>query len=423
MPKKPGFGTICSMSTVLHVLSQRPSLTGSGITLDALVRHGRQAGFDQHVVVGVPSDDPSPSIADLGRDRIHPLVFGTGRLPFQLPGMSDVMPYASTVFSAMTEGQIDRYRDAWMDHLQRVIRTVSPALIHSHHLWLVSSLLKDVAPQIPVVTQCHATGFRQMELCPHLAEGVRRGCARNDRFVVLHRGHAEELARKLELSGERVHVVGAGFREELFHARGRKPGSGSQLLYSGKYSVAKGLPNLLDAFDSLVAKDRNVVLHVAGSGSGEEADRLRDRMLSMGPAVVLHGQLSQEELAALMRRCDVCILPSFFEGLPLVLVEAFACGCRLVATALPGIEEQLAPRLGDALELVRPPAMSDVDTPMADELPGFTSRLRLAIEASLEAPPPGDPRERKPDAIRCFGWRAVFDRVEEVWRQLLPGLA
>ena len=44
--------------TVLHVLSQRPSLTGSGITLDALVRHSLP-GWQQHAVVGVPAAAPN----------------------------------------------------------------------------------------------------------------------------------------------------------------------------------------------------------------------------------------------------------------------------------------------------------------------------------------------------------------------------
>jgi glycosyltransferase involved in cell wall biosynthesis len=172
-------------------------------------------------------------------------------------------------------------------------------------------------------------------------------------------------------------------------------------------------------FESLVAGGRSCALHIAGSGAGREADTLRARMLALAPRVTLHGQLPQRELAVLMRRCEVCVLPSFYEGLPLVLVEAFACGCRLVATALPGIEEQLAPRLGDAIELVRPPAMSGVDTPEPGQLPGFTLRLRTAVEGALDSPPLGDPRQSRPSAIQSFSWQAVFDRVEAVWRQLL----
>ena len=57
-------------------------------------------------------------------------------------------------------------------------------------------------------------------------------------------------------------------------------------------------------------------------------------MEDLVPLVTMHGQLDQPALADLMRRCAVCVLPSFYEGVPLVLVEAAACGCRLVSTDL-----------------------------------------------------------------------------------------
>ncbi|MCA8945876.1 MAG: glycosyltransferase family 4 protein, partial [Planctomycetes bacterium] len=77
---------------VLHLLSQRPLLTGSGITLDALVRHAAAVGWEQRVVVGVPQGESS-SVGDLPTEHIHPLHFGGEALDFHVPGMSDVMPY------------------------------------------------------------------------------------------------------------------------------------------------------------------------------------------------------------------------------------------------------------------------------------------------------------------------------------------
>jgi glycosyltransferase involved in cell wall biosynthesis len=111
-----------------------------------------------------------------------------------------------------------------------------------------------------------------------------------------------------------------------------------------------------------------------------------------------------------------------YEGLPLVLVEAFACGCRLVATALQGIVDNLAPALGDALDLVQPPTMEGIDTPVADEMPEFTARLGAAIRRSLDAEPLGDPAMSRPRAVSQFTWEAVFKRVEAIWLDLL-GLA
>jgi glycosyltransferase involved in cell wall biosynthesis len=402
------------MRRILHVLSQRPSLTGSGITLEALVRHAGAAGWDQCTVIGAPHDEAEPEVGGLPEERIRPLRFGSGELDFSVPGMSDVMPYPSTRFSSMTERQIAAYRRAWERHLREAVSSFRPDLVHSHHIWILSSLLKDIDPGLPVVTQCHATGFRQMKLCPHLAEVVISGCARNDRFLVLHGGHAGELERTLEVPAGRIRTVGAGYREDLFHARGAAAERGGQILYTGKYSAAKGLPWLLEAVDRLSGSVPGLELHVAGSGAGEEAETLRARMAAMSPRVVLHGQIGQAALADLMRRCAVCVLPSFYEGVPLVLVEALACGCRIVATDLPGIRSELAPALGKALTMVPLPPLRSVDVPDPAGLPAFVDGLESALRSALEQPSPADP-----GALEPFRWSAVFRRVEEVWRELL----
>jgi glycosyltransferase involved in cell wall biosynthesis len=403
---------------ILHVLSQRPSLTGSGVTLEAMVRHAADAGHEQAVVVGVPADDPHPEVGGLASDRIHSLAFGIAPLDFPVPGMSDVMPYASTRFSALTAEQVAIYRRSWADHLRKVVEHFQPDTIHSHHVWLMSSLLKDIAPDTPVTVQCHATGLRQMELCPHLVDVVRSGCRRVDALTVLHRGHAQQLEHCLGIAADRIYWVGAGYRDDLFFAPSSIPDPA--LLYVGKYGAAKGLPWLLDAFERLATRRPGLRLHIAGGGSGEEAEALRRRMDRLAPAVVQHGQLTQSQLAELARRSTVCVLPSFYEGLPLVLVEALACGCRLVATRLPGIVEELAPRFGEALALVDPPRLEAVDRPLPDDTPAFVDRLADAIEKALEAQPIGDPTRSMPDALRYFSWRAVYDRVESVWRALQP---
>lgn len=409
---------------ILHLLSQRPSRTGSGVTLDSLVRLGQRGGWRQQALLGVPVSETHPVLGDLEPENIHPVFFsdaagddpGQTSLPaleFPVAGMSDVMPYTSSVWSTLTADQLGAYRRTWRDHLQRVIDSFQPDLIHTNHIWLLSSLVKDIAPTIPVVANCHATGLRQMELCPHLKEEVIAGCRRIDRFCVLRRDHQSQLAATLDIPADRIVITGAGYRDELFFP-GPVPASKSeQLLYIGKYSAAKGLPWLLDAVESLSPARPGLRLHVAGSGAGPEADDLRRRLETMAPVVVRHGQLGQPALADLMRRCEICVLPSFYEGVPLVLVEAAACGCRIVSTALPGVREQIAPFLGDRLGLVPLPRLAEVDRPVPEDLPRFTADLADTLEQALLAGPVS-----LPDLSR-FTWSAVFGRVEKIWRDLI----
>ena len=385
-------------------------MTGSGITLDALVRHASSADWDQRVVVGVPADDPSPEVGGLDSRDIFSLRFETPELPFPIPGMSDVMPYRSTRWSDMSPCQLEQYRQAWRRRLGPVLDEFTPDVIHCHHLWILGSMVKDLSPDTPVISHCHATGLRQMQLCPHLAENVRKGCRRNEAFAVLHSDHARQLRQELTIPEARIEVVGAGFREDLFFNRGRPAQFPPSLLYVGKYAHAKGLPWLLDAFERIRLGQPEVELHIAGSGAGPESEALGRRMQGMAPRVILHGNLDQAELASLMRQSTVCVLPSFYEGVPLVLVEALACGCRLVATDVPGVEETIAPRIPDGvIEVVPRPRLEGPDTPVAEDLPAFTTNLVSAIERSLSAPtPPMIP-------LPSFTWKAVFDRVEGLW--------
>jgi glycosyltransferase involved in cell wall biosynthesis len=398
---------------VLHVLAQRPSRTGSGTTLDALVRAADARGFEQAALVGSPADDPSPAVGELPPERVHALLFHagdrTGAVPFAVPGMSDVMPYVSSVWSELTPDEVDLYREAWRAKLSVVVEDFAPDLIHVHHTWIVASLIKDVAPAVPVVMHGHGTGLNQLAQCAHLAEEVRAGCARNEALCVLHDEHAARYATELGYDPGRIHVVGAGFREELFHDRDRGAGAGT-LLYAGKLSRAKGVPWLLDAFDVLRAQRPRVRLELAGGGAGPEADAIRSRVAETEGCTAL-GALSPDDLAARMRTASIFVLPSLAEGLPLVLVEAAACGCRLVASDLPGTRA-LVNVLRERLHLVNDVPRSSTAHENRREQP-FTQALVEGLTGALEA---GEPKGEA--SLQAFQWSSVFVRVEAVWRRV-----
>jgi len=383
-----------------------------------LAEHAAAAGWKQAAVVGVPPEEAECAIEGV---ELHPVVFSGSDLPFAVPGMSDVMPYTSSRFSELTEDQLADYRAVFAEHIAAVVHDFRPDVIHSHHVWILSSILKDIAPSIPVVTHCHATGLRQMDLCPHLKDAVVRGVRRNERFVVLHEDHRRTLVHELEIPADRIRVVGAGYRDKVFSV-GTPQAEPIRFVYAGKFAEAKGLPALLDAFARIHEVHPDWELHVAGAGGGSAADLIRTRMRNMAPAVTLHGMLSQDALAELFRSCQIFVLPSFYEGLPLVLVEAFASGCSLISTDLSGIREGLAPHLGDRIRLVAPPPMRGPDEPVPEGLEGFVGRLQAAMEGVA-----ADVVDRPTTAVAAkvlepFTWAAVFSRIERSWRDAIAPL-
>ncbi len=382
-------------------------LTGSGVTLDALARHAHDRGWQQHFLVGSPANAGASSIAGLPARSIDQVSFERPPLEYSVVGMSDAMPYPSRTFSSLSPRELTTYKDTWRDAVANVVAKFGPDVIHCHHVWLLSSLIADVT-SVPVVMHCHGTGLRQLELCPHLSEEVTEGCRRNARVLALHHQQATRLLEVLRLPEERVSVVGAGYREGVFSSDGSEVRLARTIVYAGKLSRAKGVMPLLDAIAGL----EDTTLHIAGGGVGDEAEEIRVRAAELGGKVILHGRLEQDALARLLRQSAVFVLPSFYEGLPLVVIEALACGCQAVATELPGLVQEIAPHVGETLELVEMPTLIGPDRPVPEELPTFVLNLRVALQAALSKSGP------VPSLAR-FTWRQVFDQVEQAWHAVL----
>jgi glycosyltransferase involved in cell wall biosynthesis len=113
------------------------------------------------------------------------------------------------------------------------------------------------------------------------------------------------------------------------------------------------------------------------------------------------------------------VLPSFFEGLPLVLLEAMACGCRIVTTDLPGAKELFALPHPSMVRMVELPALETVDRPYKADEPLLEERLAEALEASIaDVVNRVEPDQKYIRKITgSFTWEGIFARIESVYRQ------
>lgn len=112
-----------------------------------------------------------------------------------------------------------------------------------------------------------------------------------------------------------------------------------QLLSVGRLHVVKDHQFLLRACQAL--KDRGLPISCWIAGDGPERFRLQQliRELDLENEVTLLGHVARQNLAPLYRAADLVVLTSRSEGVPVVLMEAMAHNCLVLAPAITGIPE------------------------------------------------------------------------------------
>lgn len=180
---------------------------------------------------------------------------------------------------------------------------------------------------------------------------------------------------------DRLVVVRCGVDTERFvpaPSNGDVPTAGPlRVLCVGRLVADKGQGVLLDAIARL--RDRGVGVEATFIGDGEARAQLERRTdtLKLTSSVRFLGSVGQDRIVAAYRAADVMCLPSFAEGIPVVLMEALACGVPVVTTHIMGIPELV--RDGENGLLV-PPGRADA---LADALGALAADRERRVAMGL----------------------------------------
>lgn len=249
----------------------------------------------------------------------------------------------------------------------RSIITVHDVVLHRHGAWYA-------AREGALGARTRRTRFRVMRALERMA--IHRAA----RLIVPSRVTAREVEETLGVPRGRITVIplaaAARFtatpsaRDEEIRARRRLPQR--YLLHVGGADVRKRLPELVAAFDAVARDDQELALVLVGPIVDDGAEDLRRAIdaAAARPRIVVTGPVPDDELPALYRGALALVLATRHEGFGLPVLEAFACGVPVVATAADAVAEVA----GDAALLV------PVDAPasLADAVRGVLGDAALA---------------------------------------------
>lgn len=256
--------------------------------------------------------------------------------------------------------------------LHALLRTEKPDVVHVHNTFMMMSPSVYEAcwdAGIPVVQTLHnyrllCPGWslsRNGEVCEEclnhgLWRGVWHGCYRDSKLMTaavalmlqVHRtkgtwnksidGYVAltNFARKKfiqgGLPGPAVHVKPNFLADDP----GERTSEGRSVLFIGRLSAEKGVKVLVEAWKKISAPIPLVIM-----GDGPLRHLLEAEAPTRGLAnITFTGWRTRDEILVAMKQASVVVIPSvWYEGFPMTLVEAFACGTPVICSNLGGLGE------------------------------------------------------------------------------------
>jgi starch synthase len=303
-------------------------------------------------------------------------------------------------------------------------------LVHSH-TWYANTagLLAGLVHGIPHVITAHSLEPRRPWKAEQLGGGYRLSSWAErtaylaaDAVIAVSNGmRTDVLDAYPDLDPARVHVVGNGVDAQAYRpiddpdtvrALGVDPDR-PYALFVGRITRQKGVVHLLAAAEQL-PPEAGLVLCAGAADTPAERQQVADAVAELQArrdgVVWIEAMLPREQLVPLITGATVFVVPSVYEPLGIVNLEAAACGTAVVASAVGGIPEVVDDgRTG----LLVP---YDPDDPDA-----FASGLAARISELLADPARAAAmgaagRER---VLAEFGWPAIAAQTVDVYSRIL----
>jgi glycosyltransferase involved in cell wall biosynthesis len=284
---------------------------------------------------------------------------------------------------------------------RRIVREQQIAIMHAHWLIPQGVVARALArrAEIPFVVTSH--GGDLFGLRSGWLTRWKRAVAADATAMTVVSGAMRDEAARLGLRPRRLEVLPMGADMHGRFTPSHTPRSEDELLFVGRLVAKKGLPHLLDAMPEVLRQRPTTRLTIAGFGPGEAELKAQAARLGIAEQVRFLGAVVQADLPALYATAALLVAPFVRdasgdqEGLPVVLMEAVACGCPVLAGDVSGVRDLLGPDADDLCVV-----------------PADAARFSAAILATLAAPQAARTRalQLRQAIIERFDWAVIADR-------------
>ncbi|MDG4830134.1 glycosyltransferase family 4 protein [Solwaraspora sp. WMMD1047] len=408
----------------IALLSYRgnPFCGGQGVYVRQLGRELVRLGHHVDVLAGQPYPDLDPGVRLV---RVPSLDLYREPEPFRTPGPGEYRDWVDLleVATMMTAGFPEPLTFSLRARRLLAARRSRYDVVHDNQ-GLGYGLLDLARHGLPLVATVHhpvqidrrldlaaATGLRRVTLRRWygFTRMQRRVVRRITDLVTVSEASRAEIVAHLGVPADRIEVVPIGTDADLFAPDpgvARVPG---RIVTTASADVPlKGLLPLVEATAKL-RTERPVELVVVGTARAGGPVRAAVDRYGLADAVRFTGRIPHADLVDELRRAEVAVVPSLFEGFSLPLVEAMSCGVPVVATTGGALPEVAGPD-GEAALLVPPGDVAALAVAIGRLLDDAGLRHRLGAAGRARV-------------LRHYTWRVAAERTVRVYRRAIAAAA
>jgi glycosyltransferase involved in cell wall biosynthesis len=256
-----------------------------------------------------------------------------------------------------------------------------PEIIHAHvYTAGLPALILARWYRIPIVLSEHWSRFPLRKL--NVFEKILAKLVMNRVDMILPVSNSLKMTlRGCGIKG-RFKVVPNVVDTSLFYPpeKNQKIHDDKKILFVGSLKPVKGLPYLFDALSELGRERIDWHLDIVGEGAAREEYEQMVVRLGLDHKIKFHGLRTKREVSGFMRQADFFVLPSLWENLPCVIIEAMASGLPIVSTDVGGIPELINAETGILVPPGNVTRLSEALGLMTESLHQY-DRFRIAQKA------------------------------------------
>lgn len=329
--------------------------SGSGVYTKNIANGLIKKGHQVHIIM--PENENI--IQNDTNIKLHPVYFQgkeqiDDALPFNFPCFT-THPRSNQTFYDLTKKEYESYQKAFKLAIEQELKTFKPDVIHSGHLWTLSSLASDYNP--PLIVTAHGTDLLGYKKTTRFIKEAKKAYNKAAKIITVSKDN-NQIIKDIFGNNNKVITIPNGYNSDIFYHKNYdritvlnelniNKSYEHIVCYAGKFTDIKGIDILLKA--AQIYQNDNTLTLLCGDGI------LFDNMKSLATKLNLKniyflGNQSHDILRKIYNISDVSIVPSRSEAFGLVVIEALACGTPVIGSRVGGIAGILNENIGMLFE-------------------------------------------------------------------------